>query len=66
MMKNDPVITQIRAARSLISARFGHDPQKIVDYYIKFQEKYRARLINLAEIKEEYQENAAKAEALVA
>jgi hypothetical protein len=57
MLKNDPVIDQIRATRSLISARFNHDPQKIVEYYIKLQEEYRKRLVNLAEFEEDYQQN---------
>jgi hypothetical protein len=52
MLKDDPVIDQIRAARSLISARFNHDPKRIVEYYIKFQEKYKKRLVNLAEFEE--------------
>jgi hypothetical protein len=58
MIHDDPVINEIRAVRRLISARFDHDPKKIVEYYIKLQEKYRQRLANLAEIEEEYQENA--------
>lgn len=64
MMKNDPVITEIREIRRLISARFDHDPKKIVEYYIKLQEKYRQRLVNLAEVKEEYQENSLGAEVM--
>jgi hypothetical protein len=52
MLKDDPVIDQIRAARSLISARFNHAPKRIVEYYIKFQEKYKKRLVNLAELEE--------------
>jgi hypothetical protein len=57
MIKDDPVIDQIRATRSLISARFNHDPKKNVAYYIKLQEEYRKRLVNLAELEEDYQEN---------
>ena len=62
MLKNDPVIDQIRATRSLISARFDHDPKKIVEYYIKLQEEYRKRLVNLADFEEEYQENFVNSE----
>lgn len=57
MMNDDPVIAEIREVRRLISARFDHDPKKIVEYYIKLQEKYRQQLINLAEVKEECQES---------
>jgi hypothetical protein len=62
MLKVDPVIAQIRAARHLISARFNHDPKKIVEYYIQFQERYRQRLIDSAEIKDEYQKNSVNIE----
>jgi hypothetical protein len=65
MLKDDPVIDQIRAARSLISARFNHDPKRIVEYYIKFQEKYKKRLVNLAEFeKADYQESSVLNEAV--
>jgi hypothetical protein len=64
MMKDDPVIAEIRAIRRLISARFDHDPKKIVEYYIKLQEKNRQRLVNLAEVKETYQENSLGAEVM--
>ncbi len=41
----DPVIDEIREIRHRISARFGHDPAKLVAYYIKLQEQHRDRLI---------------------
>ncbi|GEM_PF-2071300 len=65
MLKDDPVIDQIRAARSLISARFNHDPKRIVEYYIKFQERYKNRLVNLAEFeKADHQESSVLNEAV--
>ena len=42
--KDDPVIKRIRDVRHKISAKFGHDPQKLVDHYIEFQKKYADRL----------------------
>lgn len=53
MVKDDPVIAEIRAARSLISAKCDHDPRKVVEYYIKLQEAYRQRLVKFVEPKEE-------------
>lgn len=47
-MKNldpDPVITEIREARHLISSRFGHDPRRLVAHYIQQQEQHPGRLI---------------------
>ena len=41
----DPVIDEIRAVRHRISARFDHDPARLVAYYIELQERYRDRLI---------------------
>ncbi len=31
----DPVIDEIREVRSRISARFGHDPRRLVAHYLK-------------------------------
>lgn len=45
-MKNDQPIDEIREVRRRISARFDHDPERLVDYYVKLQEQYRDRLIH--------------------
>jgi len=34
--------------RRRISARFDHDPTRLVAYYVKLQEQYRERLIDTA------------------
>jgi hypothetical protein len=47
-MKNDEPIDEIRQVRRRISASVGHDPAKLVDYYMKLQEQYRDRLIDSA------------------
>jgi hypothetical protein len=44
MLKDDPVIKEVREARSSISEKLGHDPKKIVEYYIKLQKKHQERL----------------------
>ncbi len=44
--QNDPVIDEIREVRERISARFGHDPARLVAYYIELQERHRDRLID--------------------
>lgn len=41
----DPVIDEIREVRRSISARFDHDPKRLVDYYIQLQDKYKDRLL---------------------
>lgn len=43
--QDDPVIDEIRAVRHRISAKFDHDPAKVVAYYMQLQEQYRDRLI---------------------
>jgi hypothetical protein len=43
--KADPVIDEIREIRHRISARFGHDPERLVAYYMELQEKYRDRFV---------------------
>jgi len=44
-MKRDILIEEVRAARHAISARFGHDPEALVEHYRQFQEKYERRLL---------------------
>ena len=46
---NDPVIDEIREVRHRISARFGHDPAKLVSFYLEMQKQYQDRLIETAE-----------------
>ena len=42
---SDPVIEEIREIRHNISARFGHDPERLVAHYAELQERYRERLV---------------------
>jgi hypothetical protein len=44
--KADPVIDEVRQIRHEISARAGHDPARLVAYYIKLQAQYAERLIS--------------------
>jgi hypothetical protein len=41
----DPVIDEIRAVRSRISADCDHDPEKLVRYYMELQRRHATRLI---------------------
>lgn len=38
-LKDDPTIAGIRETRHKISEEFGHDPQRIIAYYIQLQKK---------------------------
>jgi hypothetical protein len=40
MMGKDEAIAQIRETRHRISEEHGHNPQKLVDYYIELQKQY--------------------------
>jgi len=40
----DPVIDEIRKVRHEISARFGHDPKRLVEHYLELQQQYEERL----------------------
>lgn len=42
----DPVIEEIRAVRRRISARFDHDPKRLLAYYMQLQEEHRDRFID--------------------
>ena len=50
--QSDPVINEIREVRHQISARVGHDPAKLVEYYMKLQEQYRDRLVDSSKTSE--------------
>lgn len=41
-------ITRVREARRHISERFGHDPYKLVAYYMERQCEHRDRLVSYA------------------
>jgi len=43
--QSDPVIAEVREVRHRISARFNHDPARLVAYYIQLQEEHRDRLL---------------------
>jgi len=42
---SDPVIDEIREIRHRISAIFDHDPAKLVQYLMQYQQQFRDRLI---------------------
>ena len=46
--RTDPVIAEIREVRHRISARFGHDPTRLVAFYMEMQKQYQDRLIETA------------------
>ena len=39
------MIDEVREVRHRISERFGHDPSKLVSYYMEMQKQYEDRLI---------------------
>ena len=42
----DPVVDEVREARRRISEQVGHDPARLVEYYMRLQEQYRDRFLN--------------------
>jgi DNA-directed RNA polymerase beta subunit len=43
--EGEELIDEIRAVRHRISERFGHDPYKLVAYYMECQKEHADRLI---------------------
>lgn len=41
--KDDPAIGRVRKARHEVSAEHGHDPKRVVDYYIRRQQDREQR-----------------------
>ncbi len=56
--RSDPVIDEVRAVRQRISARFGHDPARLVAYDLELQERHRDRLIDRPKAPETGDESA--------
>ncbi len=44
-MRTDPTIDRIRATHHKISEACNHETRKLVEYYMKYQQKYADRLI---------------------
>jgi hypothetical protein len=44
-MRTDPTIERIRKIRHEISDECNHDTRKMVEYYMKYQQKYANRLL---------------------
>ena len=45
LSRSDPVIDEIREIRHRISARYNHEPARLVAYYIELQKRYQDRLV---------------------
>ena len=57
--QNDPVIDEIREVRHRISARFDHDPARLVAYYMELQKQYQDRLIETEKTAQRVDQSAA-------
>ncbi len=44
-MKEDPIIDEVRRVRHRISEKFNHDPRKLVEHYLKLQERHKDRIL---------------------
>ena len=52
----DPLIDEIHSVRHQISEEVGHDPAKLIQYYMKLQERYKDRLVVLSHRGKNYTE----------
>jgi hypothetical protein len=48
-MKSDPTIEEVRRIRRLISAEYGNEPRRILDYFAEIQARVKDRLVNYGE-----------------
>lgn len=53
-MRTDQTVERIHKIRQEISEKCYHDTRKLVEYYIKYQEKYKDRLIGEPEFNRHY------------
>lgn len=47
-LPNDPVIDEVREIRRRISARFDHDPDRLVAHYLRLQQQFGERMLGAA------------------
>jgi hypothetical protein len=52
VMKDDPGLEPVRAARHAISAAFDHDPARLLAYYVEMQRAFAGRLVGAPEATE--------------
>ena len=57
--QSDPVVNEIREVRHRISARFDHDPARLVAFYMEMQKQYQDQLIKITENAERSSQSAA-------
>jgi hypothetical protein len=57
--QSDPVIDEIRGVRHRISARFAHDPARLVAHYMELQKQYQDRLIEIEKTAQRIDQSAA-------
>jgi hypothetical protein len=57
--QNDAVIEEVREVRHRISARFDHDPTRLVAYYEDLQKQHQDRLLDTSAKKNEKDQSAA-------
>ena len=48
-MKSDPTIDEIRRVRREMSAEYGHDPRRMLEYFASIQARVKDRLVNHGE-----------------
>lgn len=46
--RDDRPVEEVREARRRVSERCGHDPARLVEYYMRLQERYKERLLEQA------------------
>jgi len=56
-MQDDPTIERVREVRHRISQQCEHDPKKLVEHYMRLQERHKERLLQV--MKDEKSEEAA-------
>ena len=47
--KGDSLIVDVRRVRHEISAEFGHDPDRLISYYMELQKQHVNRLVHAHE-----------------
>ena len=59
MKEIDPPIDAVREARHRISASVQHDPFRLVEHYIKLQERHRDRIVSVVRDEQQKGDDAA-------
>lgn len=64
-MKDVSILQHIREVRHRISQECGHDPKRLIEYYMRLQERHKERLLKVSKSTDQANESPLRYEELL-